>query len=157
VPVTIPPFGWRDALANSRPTLIVAPPASRAADLKSRFWSAKPRLAVSGLNPHAGEEGSLGMEDIEGVGGLGAGGGNLRRDGIEVRGPLPADTMFHQRPREPMTARFACITTRRLIPIKTIAFEDAVNATLGLPFVRTSPDHGTALISPVPARPVQQA
>ena len=111
------------------------------ADLKARFGLASPRLAVSGLNPHAGEDGSLGMEDIEVVA---PAVDILRRDGIEVRGPLPADTMFHEAARKTYDCAICMYHDQALIPIKTIAFEDAVNVTLGLPFIRTSPDHGTA-------------
>src|SRR6202012_367176 len=102
---------------------------------------ARPRLAIAGLNPHAGEDGSLGTEDqtivapaIE----------ILRREGIEVRGPLPADTMFHEAARKTYDCAICMYHDQALIPVKTLAFEEAVNATLGLPFIRTSPDHGTA-------------
>ena len=111
------------------------------ADLKARFGLASPRLAVSGLNPHAGEDGSLGMEDIEIVA---PAIDILRRDGIEARGPLPADTMFHEAARKTYDCAICMYHDQALIPIKTIAFDDAVNVTLGLPFIRTSPDHGTA-------------
>ncbi len=112
-----------------------------ARELKSRFGIARPRLALAGLNPHAGESGAMGTEDgtviapaIE----------ILRQEGIEVAGPLPADTMFHARARSRYDAALAMYHDQALIPIKTIAFDEAVNVTLGLPFVRTSPDHGTA-------------
>ena len=111
------------------------------ADLRTRFGVAHPRLAVSGLNPHAGEDGSLGTEDIMIVAPAVEA---LRRDGIEVRGPLPADTMFHAAARKTYDCAICMYHDQALIPIKTIAFEDAVNVTLGLPFIRTSPDHGTA-------------
>ena len=100
-----------------------------------------PRLALAGLNPHAGENGAMGTEDgriiapaID----------ILRADGIEVAGPLPADTMFHARARSRYDAALAMYHDQALIPIKTLAFDHAVNVTLGLPFVRTSPDHDTA-------------
>jgi 4-hydroxythreonine-4-phosphate dehydrogenase len=112
-----------------------------AADLKARFGVLQPRLAVSGLNPHAGEDGTLGTEDIEIVA---AAIETLRGEGISVRGPLPADTMFHAAARKTYDCAICMYHDQALIPIKTIAFEDAVNVTLGLPFVRTSPDHGTA-------------
>lgn len=112
-----------------------------ARELRERFGLSHPRLAVAGLNPHAGENGAMGTEDsaiiapaIE----------VLRQDGIEVSGPLPADTMFHARARSRYDAALAMYHDQALIPIKTIAFDEAVNVTLGLPFVRTSPDHGTA-------------
>ena len=94
-----------------------------------------------GLNPHAGEDGSLGTEDIEIVAPAVE---ILRGEGIDVRGPLPADTMFHAAARESYDCAICMYHDQALIPIKTIAFEDAVNVTLGLPFIRTSPDHGTA-------------
>jgi 4-hydroxythreonine-4-phosphate dehydrogenase len=109
--------------------------------LQERFGIANPRLALAGLNPHAGENGTMGTEDstviapaIE----------ILRAEGIDVAGPLPADTMFHARARSRYDAALAMYHDQALIPIKTIAFDEAVNVTLGLPFVRTSPDHGTA-------------
>jgi 4-hydroxythreonine-4-phosphate dehydrogenase len=109
--------------------------------LQERFGIANPRLALAGLNPHAGENGTMGTEDstviapaIE----------ILRAEGIDVAGPLPADTMFHTRARSRYDAALAMYHDQALIPIKTIAFDEAVNVTLGLPFVRTSPDHGTA-------------
>jgi 4-hydroxythreonine-4-phosphate dehydrogenase len=112
-----------------------------ARDLQRRFGIARPRLAVAGLNPHAGEEGALGDEDrsvvqvaVE----------RLAAEGFEVRGPLPADSMFHPAARERYDVALCMYHDQALIPIKTLAFDHAVNVTLGLPFVRTSPDHGTA-------------
>jgi 4-hydroxythreonine-4-phosphate dehydrogenase len=140
VPVTIH-LSVRDALAQLSTDLIVSTARIAVADLKARFGLARPRLAVSGLNPHAGEDGSLGMEDIEVVAPAVE---ILRRDGVEVRGPLPADTMFHPAARKTYDCAICMYHDQALIPIKTIAFEDAVNVTLGLPFIRTSPDHGTA-------------
>jgi 4-hydroxythreonine-4-phosphate dehydrogenase len=112
-----------------------------ARDLIDRFGIAQPRLAIAGLNPHAGEEGTMGKEDativrpaIE----------RLVADGIDARGPLPADTMFHEAARQTYDAALCMYHDQALIPIKTLAFDHAVNVTLGLPFVRTSPDHGTA-------------
>jgi 4-hydroxythreonine-4-phosphate dehydrogenase len=113
-----------------------------ARDLKARFGVRSPRLAVSGLNPHAGEEGMLGEEDLAVVAPAIAA---LRTAGIEVVGPLPADTMFHAAARKTYDAALCMYHDQALIPIKTLAFDEAVNITLGLPFVRTSPDHGTAL------------
>lgn len=140
VPVTIH-LSLREAIAQLSSELIVTTARIAVADLKARFGLAHPRLAVSGLNPHAGEDGSLGIEDqtivapaIE----------ILRSEGIEVRGPLPADTMFHAAARKTYDCAICMYHDQALIPIKTIAFEDAVNVTLGLPFIRTSPDHGTA-------------
>src|SRR5947207_326521 len=112
-----------------------------ARDLIDRFGIVQPRLAIAGLNPHAGEEGAMGKEDatvvrpaIE----------RLVADGIDARGPLPADTMFHEAARRTYDAALCMYHDQALIPIKTLAFDHAVNVTLGLPFVRTSPDHGTA-------------
>jgi 4-hydroxythreonine-4-phosphate dehydrogenase len=110
-------------------------------DLRERFGIARPRLAVAGLNPHAGEDGALGPEDLAVVKpAVDA----LRAAGIDARGPLPADTMFHAAARASYDAALAMYHDQALIPIKTLAFDHAVNVTLGLPFVRTSPDHGTA-------------
>jgi 4-hydroxythreonine-4-phosphate dehydrogenase len=109
--------------------------------LRERFGLQRPRLALAGLNPHAGEAGTMGLEDRDIIAPA------LRRlqaDGIEVSGPWPADTMFHARARTGYDAAIAMYHDQALIPIKTIAFDDAVNVTLGLPFIRTSPDHGTA-------------
>jgi 4-hydroxythreonine-4-phosphate dehydrogenase len=140
VPVTIH-VSLRDALAQLSSDLIVRTARIAVADLKARFGLSNPRLAVSGLNPHAGEDGSLGTEDIEIVAPAVE---ILRGEGIDVRGPLPADTMFHAAARESYDCAICMYHDQALIPIKTIAFEDAVNVTLGLPFIRTSPDHGTA-------------
>ena len=140
VPVTIH-LSLREALTKLTTELIVTTARIAVADLKARFGLAHPRLAVSGLNPHAGEEGSLGMEDIEIVTPAIE---LLRGEGIDARGPLPADTMFHAAARKTYDCAICMYHDQALIPIKTIAFEDAVNVTLGLPFIRTSPDHGTA-------------
>jgi 4-hydroxythreonine-4-phosphate dehydrogenase len=112
-----------------------------ARDLIERFGIDHPRLAVAGLNPHAGEDGTLGREDstivrpaIE----------RLVADGIDARGPLAADSMFHEAARRTYDVALCMYHDQALIPIKTLAFDHAVNVTLGLPFVRTSPDHGTA-------------
>lgn len=113
-----------------------------AESLAHDFAIARPRLAVAGLNPHAGEAGALGAEDEAIVAPAVAA---LRRAGVEARGPLPADTMFHESARASYDAALCMYHDQALIPIKTIAFHDAVNVTLGLPIVRTSPDHGTAL------------
>ena len=105
------------------------------------FAFAHPRLAVAGLNPHAGEEGTLGEEDRAIVAPAVA---QLVAEGIDARGPLPADSLFHERARATYDAALCMYHDQALIPIKTLAFDHAVNVTLGLPFVRTSPDHGTA-------------
>jgi 4-hydroxythreonine-4-phosphate dehydrogenase len=109
--------------------------------LQRNFGIAEPRLAVSGLNPHAGEGGNLGREEIELIEPAIAA---LRAEGWRVTGPLPADTMFHARARANYDAALCMYHDQALIPIKALHFEEAVNVTLGLPIVRTSPDHGTA-------------
>jgi 4-hydroxythreonine-4-phosphate dehydrogenase len=112
-----------------------------ARDLIDRFGIPHPRLAVAGLNPHAGEDGTMGKEDATIVRPAVE---RLIADGIDARGPLPADTMFHEAARKNYDAALCMYHDQALIPIKTLAFDHAVNVTLGLPFVRTSPDHGTA-------------
>jgi 4-hydroxythreonine-4-phosphate dehydrogenase len=109
--------------------------------LKRDFGIAHPRIAISGLNPHAGEEGTMGREEIEIIAPAIA---ELVQEGLSVSGPHPADTMFHATARASYDAAIAMFHDQALIAIKTIAFDKAVNVTLGLPFVRTSPDHGTA-------------
>jgi 4-hydroxythreonine-4-phosphate dehydrogenase len=110
-------------------------------NLRARFGVARPRLAVAGLNPHAGEGGAMGREEITIIGpAIEA----LRAEGIDVVGPLPADTMFHPRARARYDVALTMYHDQGLIPVKTLAFDEGVNVTLGLPFVRTSPDHGTA-------------
>ena len=112
-----------------------------ARDLAARFGLNRPRLAITGLNPHAGEEGTLGEEDGSIVAPAVA---RLIADGIDARGPLSADSLFHAQARATYDAALCMYHDQALIPIKTLAFDHAVNVTLGLPFVRTSPDHGTA-------------
>jgi 4-hydroxythreonine-4-phosphate dehydrogenase len=140
VPVTIH-LALRDAITQLSSDLIVTTVRIVAAALKARFGLANPRLALSGLNPHAGEDGSLGTEEQRIISPAVE---ILRADGIEIRGPLPADTMFHDAARKTYDCAICMYHDQALIPIKTLAFDDAVNVTLGLPFVRTSPDHGTA-------------
>lgn len=112
-----------------------------AQDLRSRFGIAKPRLAIAGLNPHAGEGGAMGKEDETIVKpAVDA----LRAEGIDAFGPLPADTLFHARARAGYDVALCMYHDQALIPAKALAFDEAVNVTLGLPFIRTSPDHGTA-------------
>ncbi|WP_112607618.1 4-hydroxythreonine-4-phosphate dehydrogenase PdxA [Rhizobium sp. WW22] len=110
-------------------------------DLRVRFGISKPRLAVAGLNPHAGENGALGKEDDEIVR---PAIDKLRSEGIDAFGPLPADTMFHDDARRRYDVAICMYHDQALIPAKALGFDDSVNVTLGLPFVRTSPDHGTA-------------
>jgi 4-hydroxythreonine-4-phosphate dehydrogenase len=140
VPVTIH-VSLRDALAQLSSELIVTTARIVVAALKARFGLANPRLAVTGLNPHAGEDGSLGTEDRTIVA---PAIDILRGEGIAISGPLPADTMFHEAARRTYDCAICMYHDQALIPVKTLAFEDAVNLTLGLPFIRTSPDHGTA-------------
>jgi 4-hydroxythreonine-4-phosphate dehydrogenase len=105
------------------------------------FGIANPRIAVAGLNPHAGEDGKLGDEEGRIIAQAIAA---LRDGGLAVTGPHPADTLFHAAARETYDAVLAMYHDQALIPIKTLAFDTGVNVTIGLPFVRTSPDHGTA-------------
>jgi len=112
-----------------------------ARDMRERFRVEKPRIAVAGLNPHAGEGGAMGREEIEIIApAIEA----LRAEGLDIFGPLPADTMFHAKARERYDVALTMYHDQGLIPAKTLAFDEGVNVTLGLPFVRTSPDHGTA-------------
>jgi 4-hydroxythreonine-4-phosphate dehydrogenase len=140
VPVTIH-LALREAIARLSTGLIVSTTRIVADGLKQSFGLARPRLVLSGLNPHAGEDGSLGTEDKAIVA---PAVDMLRAEGIDVRGPLPADTMFHEAARKTYDCAICMYHDQALIPIKTIAFDDGVNVTLGLPFIRTSPDHGTA-------------
>ncbi len=110
--------------------------------LHTRFGIEKPRIAVAGLNPHAGERGTIGSEDLDVIGPAVA---QLVHEGLDVEGPIPADTLFYPPHWRKYDAAIAMYHDQALIPIKTVAFEEAVNVTLGLPIVRTSPDHGTAL------------
>jgi 4-hydroxythreonine-4-phosphate dehydrogenase len=111
-----------------------------AAGLARDFGIARPRLAIAGLNPHAGEGGAMGCEEITLIGPVLD---RLRSQGFDLRGPLSADTMFHARAREGYDAAICMYHDQALIPIKTLDFDGGVNVTLGLPFIRTSPDHGT--------------
>ncbi|MGH6760944.1 MAG: 4-hydroxythreonine-4-phosphate dehydrogenase PdxA [Phyllobacterium sp.] len=117
---------------------------ARAADagLRRDFAMERPRLAIAGLNPHAGEAGSMGREEIEVIMPAIE---TLRRDDIDARGPYPPDTMFTARVRAGYDAAICMYHDQALIPLKTLDVDGGVNVTLGLPFVRTSPDHGTAL------------
>ncbi len=140
VPVTIH-LPLRDAITQLSTNLIATTMRIAVDGLRRRFGIEHPRLAVSGLNPHAGEDGSLGKEEqtiITPAIDL------LRKSGIDIRGPLPADTMFHAAARKSYDCAICMYHDQALIPVKTLAFDEAVNVTLGLPFVRTSPDHGTA-------------
>lgn len=140
VPVTIH-VALAEAVASLRQAEIVAVGTVTASALIEDFAIARPRLAVAALNPHAGEGGAMGREDMEIVAPAVA---ELRRAGIDAVGPLPADTLFHAKARQTYDAVLCMYHDQALIPLKTIDFDRGVNITLGLPFVRTSPDHGTA-------------
>ena len=109
--------------------------------LQRQFGIAEPRLAVAGLNPHAGEDGTLGREEIDIIIPAIE---RLREEGFDVSGPHPPDAMFHARMRQTYDAALCLYHDQALIPLKTLHFDEGVNVTLGLPIVRTSPDHGTA-------------
>ncbi|MFW2831087.1 4-hydroxythreonine-4-phosphate dehydrogenase PdxA [Sphingomonas sp. ID0503] len=140
VPITI-----HIPLASVAESLSVELIASRARitarALQRDFGIEAPRLAIAGLNPHAGEQGSMGQEEIELVQ---PAIDLLRAEGIDVTGPLPPDTMFHARARANYDAAICLYHDQALIPIKTLHFDEGVNLTLGLPIVRAAPDHGTA-------------
>ncbi len=140
VPVTIHlPL---DKVAGALTTeLIVARGRVVARGLQRDFGIAEPRLAIAGLNPHAGENGALGRQEIEIIAPAVEA---LRAGGIDAVGPLSADSMFHPRARARYDAALCMYHDQALVPLKTIHFDDGVNVTLGLPIVRTSPDHGTA-------------
>jgi 4-hydroxythreonine-4-phosphate dehydrogenase len=140
VPVTIH-LPLKEIFEQLSTDLIVETGRIVAHDLLARFDLPQPRLAIAGLNPHAGEEGTLGEEDRNIVAPAVT---RLKSEGIDARGPLPADSMFHEQARATYDAALCMYHDQALIPIKTLAFDHAVNVTLGLPFVRTSPDHGTA-------------
>ena len=139
VPVTIH-LPLREVPDRLTIDLIVNTGRISARGLRERFGIGRPRLAVAGLNPHAGEAGALGGEDHSIVAPAVE---QLRAEGIEARGPIAADTLFHRAARATYDAALCMYHDQALIPIKTLAFDHAVNVTLGLPFVRTSPDHGT--------------
>ena len=140
IPVTSH-ISLKDAITALTPDAIIHAGRVSAAALASSFGIQNPRLAVAALNPHAGEDNLFGDEEqaiikpaIQA----------LRNDGIEVRGPVPADSLFHAAARSTYDAAICMYHDQALIPLKTIDFTGGVNVTLGLPFVRTSPDHGTA-------------
>jgi 4-hydroxythreonine-4-phosphate dehydrogenase len=140
VPVTIH-VSLQQAITDLTTDLIVETALITAQDYRTRFGLASPRLAIAGLNPHAGESGSMGREDIEIIAPAVE---QLRARGIDARGPLPPDTMFHAAARATYDVAICMYHDQGLIPAKTLAFDTGVNTTLGLPFIRTSPDHGTA-------------
>jgi 4-hydroxythreonine-4-phosphate dehydrogenase len=123
------------------PELIASTVRITAEALRTDFGITHPRIAIAGLNPHAGEDGSIGTEERDVIAPVLM---MLRREGLMLTGPLPADTMFHAAARATYDAAICMYHDQALIPIKTLAFDEGVNVTLGLPFVRSSPDHGTA-------------
>lgn len=141
VPVTIH-LSLVDALAALSAAAIVTCGRATAAALTRDFGIARPRLAVAALNPHAGEAGAMGHEERDIIAPAVAA---LAAQGIDVSGPAPADTLFHAGARTRYDAVLCMYHDQALIPLKTLDFERGINITLGLPFVRTSPDHGTAL------------
>ena len=140
VPVTIH-VPLKDVPLLLTEDLVLATIEITARDLGRYFGVERPRLAVSGLNPHAGEDGGLGREEIDIIGPAVE---VARAKGLNVTGPHPADTLFHAGARATYDAAICMYHDQALVPFKTLAFEEGVNATLGLPFIRTSPDHGTA-------------
>jgi 4-hydroxythreonine-4-phosphate dehydrogenase len=141
VPVTVHEALAR-AIARLTPALIAQTARITARALRDEFAIASPRLAVAGLNPHAGEAGTMGREEIDIVAPAVA---MLRAEGIDARGPLPPDTLFTAHARPTYDAAICLYHDQALIPIKTLDMAGGVNVTLGLSIVRTSPDHGTAL------------
>ena len=140
VPLTIH-IPLRDVPGSISENLIVETARIVASSLTRDFGIASPRIAIAGLNPHAGENGSIGTEDATMIKPAIV---RLLNEGLRVTGPHPADTLFHAAARTTYDAVIAMYHDQALIPIKTLAFDTGVNVTLGLPFVRTSPDHGTA-------------
>ncbi|WP_299378241.1 4-hydroxythreonine-4-phosphate dehydrogenase PdxA [uncultured Kiloniella sp.] len=140
IPVTIH-LSLAEAINKLDSDLITHTIRTASTALKQDFGIRTPRIAVSGLNPHAGEDGTMGSEEIDLIIPTLE---LLRKEGIDVRGPLPADTMFHAKAREGYDVAVCMYHDQALIPIKTLDFDNGVNITLGLPFIRTSPDHGTA-------------
>jgi 4-hydroxythreonine-4-phosphate dehydrogenase len=140
VPVTIH-IPLRQVAAALTLDLITETARVVAGDLRRRFATASPRLAVAGLNPHAGENGAFGDEDARIIRPAVEA---LRAAGIDAIGPLSADAMFHAKARASYDAAICMYHDQALIPAKTINFTETVNVTLGLAFIRTSPDHGTA-------------
>lgn len=140
VPVTTH-VALKDVSALLTTELIVAKGRTTIRALKRLFGIARPRLAVAGFNPHAGENGALGREEIDIVAPAVE---RLREEEADVFGPLAPDAMFHLRMRETYDAALCLYHDQALVPLKTLHFDEGVNITLGLPIVRTSPDHGTA-------------
>jgi len=140
VPVTIH-IPYKDVPAALSEELIIETARITDKDLRDRFGISSPRLALCGLNPHAGEGGAMGREDLDVIAPAIE---KLRNKGIDATGPHPADTLFHARARKNYDCALGMYHDQVLVPAKTLAFDESVNVTLGLPYVRTSPDHGTA-------------
>ena len=141
IPITVH-IPLKDVAAQLTANKIIAQARVTAADLSRYFGIVKPRLAFTGLNPHAGENGAMGREEIDII--IPAL-DQLRNEGIAVMGPLSADTAFHAEARTAYDAILCMYHDQALIPVKTLDFHGGINVSLGLPFIRTSPDHGTAL------------
>lgn len=131
----------KDAIRSINASLIASQARIVERALREQFGIEKPRLAVAALNPHAGEGGAMGLEEIEIIEPVID---NLRERGMRISGPWPADTLFHKDARQNYDCALCLYHDQGLIPIKTLDFYGGVNITLGLPIVRTSPDHGTA-------------
>ncbi len=141
VPATVH-IALKDVPAALTRDLIITQARVIARDLSRLLGIARVRIAVAGLNPHAGENGAMGSEEIDIIAPAIA---QLKAEGLTIEGPLPADTMFHEDARATYDVALCMYHDQALIPVKTVGFHDGVNTTLGLPFIRTSPDHGTAL------------
>ncbi len=140
VPATVH-MPLKDVPASLTKQMIVETVEITARELRASFGISTPRIAVTGLNPHAGEEGTLGREETEIIA---PAIDTLKASGLDITGPLSADAVFQERTRTHYDAIVAMYHDQALIPVKTLAFDSTVNITLGLPIVRTSPDHGTA-------------
>ena len=140
VPVCVH-MSLRESIEHLKIETVIEATRATAQALTSDFGIEQPHIALTGLNPHAGEGGAMGREEIDIIRPAVE---RMKREGLSVRGPEPADTLFHERARSGYDAAICMYHDQALIPIKTIDFHGAVNITLGLPFVRTSPDHGTA-------------
>jgi len=141
VPLTVH-VSLQEAIEQLTTDLIVEKCLITAQALKDRAGIDNPRLALAGLNPHAGEDGDMGREEIDIITPAIE---RLKAQDLDVTGPFPPDTMFHHAARQGYDVAMCMYHDQGLIPIKTLAFDLGVNVTLGLPFIRTSPDHGTAL------------
>ncbi len=141
VPVTVH-IALRDVATSLKPDEIMAQARIVNDALQRRFGIQRPRIAITGLNPHAGENGAMGREEIDIISPACE---SLRAEGLHIIGPISADTSFHAEARATYDAVLCMYHDQALIPAKTLDFHGGVNLTLGLPFIRTSPDHGTAL------------